>query len=308
MIFTITPNPALDYFIHADELVVGGINCTNREELRAGGKGINVSTTLLTLGIESCAIALVAGETGKIIEQEVKALGVKTNFIYLDSGHTRINVKITAAESTAFNGRGPVIDERIIPKIMDGLGPLGEDDLVVLAGSLPCTAPRSLYADLMHNLGRSRASVIIDTAGNLLGDLLPFRPLMIKPNADELGAYFATRMRGSEDIIRHAKLLQSAGARNVLVSRGSEGSVFVGEGGQVFMGNSPGGAVVNTVGCGDSMVAGFIAGYLDNRDVLEGYRLSIAASAAKAVCTAALTAEFVREMERKVIITEVDRC
>lgn len=308
MIYTITLNPALDYFIHADKLVVGGINCNKGEELRAGGKGINVSAMLHTLGTESTAIALVAGETGKIIEQAVKALGVKTDFIHLDSGHTRINVKITATESTAFNGRGPVIDERIIPTIMERLDPLGSDDLVVIAGSLPSTAPTSLYVDLLHSIKRSKPSVIIDTAGNLLADLLPFRPLLIKPNSDELGAYFGTHMQGTEDIIHHAGVLQREGARNVLVSRGSEGSILMAEDGRVFKGNSPGGTVVNTVGCGDSMVAGFIAGYLRHCDVAEGYRLSIAASSAKAVCTTAVTAEFVKEMEKKVTITEVNRC
>jgi len=306
MIYTITLNPALDYIVHVDELVVGGINCNHSEEMIAGGKGINVSVMLHTLGVENIAIALVAGETGRFIERMVEAQGVETDFIYLDSGYTRINVKITAKESTAINGIGPVIDERIIPAIMNKLGNLSPDDLVVLAGSIPKTAPQSLYIDLVRNLKDLGAEIIIDTVGRLLKDLLPFKPLLIKPNTDELGEYFGKPINEPEDIIRHAKLLQLAGARNVLISRGSEGSILISEDQRIFIGNSPGGTVVNTVGCGDSMVAGFTAGYIQHKDVVEAYILSIAASSSKAVCTTEVTAQSVQEMAKQVTFTRVD--
>jgi len=306
MIYTITLNPALDYIVHVDDLVVGGINCNHSEEMRAGGKGINVSDMLHTLGVGNVAIALVAGETGRFIERVVKDRGVDTDFIYLDSGYTRINVKVTAKESTAFNGIGPVFDERVIPAIMDKLGKLTSGDLVVLAGSIPKTAPQSLYVDLVRTLKEQGAETIIDTVGRLLQDLLQFKPLLIKPNTDELGEYFGKRIGGTEDIIRHAKLLQSAGARNVLVSQGSEGSILVSEDQRVFIGNCPGGTVVNTVGCGDSMVAGFTAGYIRHKDIVEAYTLAIAASSSKAVCTTGVTARFVQEMAKQVAFTRAD--
>jgi 1-phosphofructokinase len=306
MIYTITLNPALDYIVHVEDLVVGGINCIQTEELKAGGKGINVSMMLHTLGVENSAIALAAGETGAFLERVVKACGVNTDFIHLDSGYTRINVKITAKESTAINGIGPIIDESVICEIKNKLGTLTSNDLVVLAGSLPATAQQSLYIDIIRSLQAFDTDIIIDTVGRLLKDLLPFRPLLVKPNTDELGEYFGKSIGGTEDIIRHAKLLQSAGARNVLISRGNEGSILISEDQKVFIGNCPGGAVVNTVGCGDSMVAGFIAGYARNKDVLEAYTLSIAASSSKAVCTTKVTPQFVQEMEKQVMITRVD--
>jgi 1-phosphofructokinase len=305
MIFTITLNPALDYIVHLDDLVVGGIISNRSEELKAGGKGINVSMMLHTLGVENIAIAVIAGETGRFIERELKARGVGTDFIHLDSGYTRINVKITAKESTAINGIGPVIDEGIIPLIMDKLGPLTSEDMVVLAGSIPKTAPQSLYFNLVRRLKELNTEVIIDTVGRLLKELLPFKPFLIKPNLDELGEYFGEPIHDTDDIIRHAKLLQSAGARNVLISRGSEGSILVSEDQRIFIGNCPGGTVVNTVGCGDSMVAGFIAGYIKHKDVLEAYRLSIAASSSKAVCPTEVTARFVQEMAKQVTLTSV---
>lgn len=306
MIFTITLNPALDYIVHVDDLVIGGILCNRSEELKAGGKGINVSTMLHTLGVDNIAIALVAGETGRFIERVLQARGVATDFIHLDSGYTRINVKITAKESTSINGIGPVIDASIIPAIMNKLGTLAPEDLVVLAGSIPNTAPQSLYIDLVRRLKELNTEIIVDTVGRLLKELLPFKPLLIKPNLDELGEYFSKPILDTDDIIRHAKLLQSAGARNVLISRGSEGSILISEDQRIFIGNCPGGTVVNTVGCGDSMVAGFIAGYIQHKDVLEAYELSIAAGSSKAVCTTEVTARFVQEMAKQVTLTRVD--
>lgn len=306
MIYTITLNPALDYIVHVDDLVVGGINCNDAEDLRAGGKGINVSAMLQILGVENIAIALAAGETGDFLERVVNDSGVKTDFIRLDSGYTRINVKITAKESTAINGIGPIIDGNIIADIMHKLGNLTSKDLVVLAGSIPAKAPQSLYIDLVRSLKVFDTEIIIDTGGRLLKDLLPFKPLLVKPNIDELGDYFGRTIRGTKDIIRHARLLQSDGARNVLISRGSDGSICVSEDQQVLVGNCPGGTVVNTVGCGDSMVAGFIAGYTRTRDVLEAYKLSIATSSSKAVCTTEVTLQSVQEMEKQVTVTRFD--
>ncbi|WP_422479133.1 1-phosphofructokinase [Pleomorphochaeta sp. DL1XJH-081] len=306
MIYTITLNPALDYIVHVDDLLIGKINCNESEDLRAGGKGINVSTMLHTLGIKNIAIATVAGETGKFIERMVEDRGVETRFIYLNEGYTRINVKITAKESTAFNGIGPSIDTTIISEIMDRIGTLSPSDYVVIAGSLPKTAPRTLYSELVSTLEEHGVEIIIDTAGRLLKDLLVYNPLLIKPNTEELSEYFGKVVNDTEDIIRCAKLLQTAGARNVLVSQGSDGSILLDENKRVFIGNSPGGPVVNTVGCGDSMVAGFIAGYLQHKDSLEAYKFAIAASTAKAVCATEISSQFVQEMANHVLITGFD--
>lgn len=306
MIYTITANPAIDYYLHLEHLRIGQVNFSNGEHLVAGGKGINVSSMLDILGVDNVAIALVAGQTGRILESMAKERGLNTAFIHLESGSTRINVKITSKESTSINGTGPCLDKSVIPAILNKLETVSQEDIVVISGSLPKSAPRALYVELVQALGKLKAQVVIDTGGSLLRTLLSFRPLLIKPNIDELEEYFARPVTESADIVQCARHLQHSGARNVLISRGSEGSVFLAEDGQAFIGNCPGGPIVNTVGCGDSMVAGFLAGYVRTSDARDAYRLSIAAGCAKAVCVGEVTLEAVQRMCTQVELVSVE--
>ncbi|MBP1573487.1 MAG: 1-phosphofructokinase [Oscillospiraceae bacterium] len=281
MIYTVTFNPSIDYAIITDGFTLGGINRTMSETILAGGKGINVSTVLHNLGCESVALGFTAGFTGGEIERLLDRDGVKSDFISLKNGMSRINVKLKDKEETEINGSGPEIDSQSLNALMTKLSLLREGDYLVLAGSIPSTLPDTVYLDIMQMLSGKGVNIIVDASKNLLLNVLPQKPFLIKPNNIELSEMFGvTTLYDKDEIISYAKKLQDMGARNVLVSMAGDGAVFVSENGLELKSEAPAGVVINSVGAGDSMVAGFIAGYIENGDFEKAFRLGIASGSA----------------------------
>lgn len=260
MIYTVTFNPAIDYVVHCDELSLGSVNRTSSEAMFFGGKGINVSLVLGQLGVSSCALGFTAGFTGEAIENGIASLGIKSEFIRVREGFSRINVKLKSGVETEINGQGPVISEDELQRLFDRLSYLSDGDTLVLAGSVPKSLPDDVYEQILARLSGSDIRTIVDASGELLRKVLKYRPYLIKPNDIELAALFDTELRSDDDIIYYCKKLQELGARNVLVSMAEKGSLLLTESGEVYREGVCRGEVRNSVGAGDSMVAGFIAG------------------------------------------------
>lgn len=266
MIYTLTFNPAIDYFVRTDNFTAGTVNRACGEQFFFGGKGINVSFMLKTLGISSTALGFIAGFTGKAIEEGVEKNGVKTDFIRLEHGFSRINVKINDGTETELNGGGPEIDEKALGSLFEQLERLGEGDYLVLAGSVPKSLPPDIYSRIMKRLDGRGVRFVVDAYGELLLSVLPYKPFLIKPNHIELAELFGKAELSEDEIINFAEKLRKDGAKNVLVSRAKDGAVLVDERGAVHKISAAKGTVVNSVGAGDSMVAGFLAGYLKTKD------------------------------------------
>ena len=282
MIYTITFNPALDYIVSVKDYAMGKTNRTDEEEIMAGGKGVNVSIVLHNLGIENTALGFVAGFTGEEISRRLKALGCSTDFIELPKGFSRINMKIKNYEGTEINGIGPVIDPESLEKMLQKMEHLSAGDILVLAGSIPASVPDSIYLTIMERLEGKGVEVVVDATRELLLNVLPKQPFLIKPNNHELGEIFNVELKTRAEVIPYAKKLQEKGARNVLVSMAGQGAVLVTEDEQVFEAKAPKGTLVNGVGAGDSMVAGFLAGYAETQDYKEAFRMGISAGSASA--------------------------
>lgn len=280
MIYTITLNPALDYIIGVPDYTDGAVNRTASEKLLAGGKGINVSAVLHNLGVESTALGFLAGFTGQMLEKMLDEIGVEHDFVYLDSGFTRINVKIKT--ETEINGRGPEITSEKINEILKITDKIKKGDILVLAGSVPKSVPDNIYCEIMERVCVRGADVIVDAEGTLLTDTLKFRPFLIKPNNHELGAMFGRQLTTADEITECAKKLQETGARNVLVSMGGDGAVMLCEDGNILKSDAPKGRVINSTGAGDSMVAGFIAGFIRKKDYRTAFYYGLAAGSASA--------------------------
>ncbi|MCQ4023388.1 MULTISPECIES: 1-phosphofructokinase [unclassified Ruminococcus] len=279
MIYTVTFNPAIDYVLRLDKLEIGEINRSTSEQIVNGGKGINVSTVLKNLGVDNTALGFCAGFTGEAIESGIKADGVKTDFIHLKNGFSRINVKIRAQEDTDINGQGPEIEDEDIEKLYEKLDTLSQGDVLVLAGSIPNTLPKDIYEKILKRLEDKRVKSVVDATGKLLVNVLKYRPFLIKPNNDELGEIFGVKIETDEEIIEYAHKLREMGAENVLVSRGGKGAILVTADGCYKRGIAKG-KVVNTVGAGDSMVAGFICGFLKTGDYEYALKMGTAAGGA----------------------------
>ncbi len=262
MIYTITLNPALDYFVAVNDFALGKTNRTSTEHMLPGGKGINVSTVLRNLGLESTALGFVAGFTGEEIEKRVRELGVKTDFVVLSEGMSRINWKLLNCEGTEINGKGPLITEEALVLLLDKLGKLEAGDVLVLSGSIPAGLPEDIYKQILQRLLNQEVMVVVDAAEKLLLNTLPYHPFLIKPNRDELGEMFGVKIKDRDHALVYAQKLRQMGARNVLVSLAGEGAVLVDETGREYESPAPKGTLVNGVGAGDSMVAGFLAGFL----------------------------------------------
>ncbi len=260
MVYTVTFNPAIDYVVRTDELIIGRTNRSRSEQMLIGGKGINVSIVLTELGIRSVALGFVAGFTGKAIEDGAAEKGVETDFVHLESGCSRINVKIKSAEETELNGQGPMIPEKAIDELYAKLDKLADDDVLVLAGSIPDTLPNDIYEKILARLSGKRIKFIVDATKDLLLNVLKYKPFLIKPNNHELGEMFGSELTTEAEIIEHAQKLRERGAVNVLVSMAGDGAILVDEHGKVHKCGVCKGTVKNSVGAGDSMVAGFIAG------------------------------------------------
>lgn len=282
MIYTVTFNPSLDYIVTVDVLKTGEVNRTSSELILPGGKGINVSIVLKHLGMDNTALGFISGFTGEEIRRRVKEQGVEEDFIELKNGWSRINMKIRSAEESEINGQGPVIDANAVGQLCEKLEHLSEGDVLVLAGSIPNTMPDTIYRDILESLEGRGIQIVVDATKDLLVNVLKYRPFLIKPNHHELAEIFQTTFQNREEIIRHAKKLQEMGARNVLISMAGDGAVLVSETGEVYESEAPKGVVVNSVGAGDSMVAGFLAGYLQTGNYKEAFKMGIASGSASA--------------------------
>ena len=262
MIYTVTFNPAIDYVVRLDrELKVGDVNRARGEDCVLGGKGINVSGVLAELGCESVALGFVAGETGAWLERGLAAQGLKTDFVHLEHGMTRINVKIKAEKETELNGAGPDIPEAAMQALETKLDRLQKDDILILAGSIPASLAQTTYERLLARLEGRGVRAVVDATRDLLVNVLRYRPFLIKPNNHELSEIVGIKLTNDNEVVTAAKMLQEKGARNVLVSMAGDGALLLDEQGGVHRIGCPKGTVVNSVGAGDSMVAGFVAGY-----------------------------------------------
>lgn len=282
MIYTVTFNPALDYVVHLDRLIAGEVNRSFREEVYFGGKGINVSTILHTLGVETIALGFVAGFTGSAIEEGVRRQGIRSDFIRLDEELSRINVKIKAGQETEINGHGPMIGADAVEQLFARIDRLSEGDSLVLAGSIPGSLPSDIYEQILRRLAGRGISAAVDATGALLLNVLPYHPFLIKPNRQELGELFSGEATDNAAVAEQARELQRRGARNVLVSMAGEGSLLLTEAGDIHRMEVPPGEVKNSVGAGDSMVAGFLAGYAWTGDYLAALKWGTAAGSATA--------------------------
>lgn len=280
MVYTVTFNPAVDLVMRTDGLKGGEVNRARSEELMFGGKGINVSLVLRELGVESVALGFVAGFTGEAIEQGVRSAGVKTDFIRLESGFSRINVKIKADSETELNGTGPDIPDSALEELLTRLDGLCEGDTLVLAGSVPPSMPADIYERILARLSGRGIRAAVDAQGELLRDVLKYRPYLIKPNDRELGELFGVEIENAAQAREYAAKLQAQGARNVLVSMAEKGAVLLDENGGEHFCAACRGQVRNSVGAGDSMLAGFLAGAQRGFD--EALRLGTAAGGATA--------------------------
>ncbi len=283
MIYTVTFNPSLDYIIHTDNIRLGETNRCTSERLVAGGKGLNISEVLASLEIPSIALGFVSGFTGDEIIRLTEDKGCRSDFIRLKSGFSRINVKLKSTEETEINGIGPDISSDELALLMEKLDMLTENDIVALAGSIPPSLPDTIYRDIIIRLSAKNIPVIVDASKDLLLNVLECRPFLVKPNHYEICEMLKVPFTAQKtEIILYAKRLQSMGARNVLVSMAGEGAVMISESNEIFSCSAPKGTVKNSVGAGDSMVAGFIAGWLESKNYHHAFKLGIAAGSASA--------------------------
>ena len=290
MIYTVTFNPAIDYIVSLGAtLETGGINRSCREVYELGGKGINVSRVLHSLGVETTALGFVAGFTGQALESGLQDMGITTDFICLPQGMTRINVKLKAGEETDINGLGPDITPGDMARLYDRLDKLTKDDFLVLSGSIPGCLSADTYEKILARLECKNIPTVVDATGELLLKALPYRPFLIKPNHHELGELFGCRPESDAQILSCARKLQQLGGRNILVSMAGNGALLLDETGNVHRIGCPKGQVVNSVGAGDSMVAGFLAGWLQTGDY--GYALKLGTAAGSATAFSLALAE-----------------
>ena len=286
MIYTVTLNPALDYVMQVKNLQFDDINRSHFEDLHYGGKGINVSVILTRLGIPNKALGFIAGFTGERLNELLISEGINCSFLRLENGATRINVKIKSDTELDINARGPEIHESDVERLIDSMRNIKEGDYLVLAGSIPENLPSNIYERILCSLDGKGIKVIVDATGDLLKNVLKYKPFLIKPNHHELGDLFGVKVQNDEDIVKYANKLREMGAGNVLVSRGAKGATLVDENGEVTSIGIVEGKIVNTVGSGDSMVAGFLAGFIETGDYKYALRLGAAAGNATAFCEA----------------------
>lgn len=299
MIYTVTFNPSLDYIVSMDSFEMGRTNRTTGEQMFPGGKGINVSIVLSNLGIKNTALGFTAGFTGEQIEREVRKMGLLTDFISLNKGLSRINVKLKDYDGTEINGMGPDIEPVYVNALYEKLDRLAADDILVLAGSIPNSLPDSIYSDILARLQKKGVLFVVDATKDLLLNVLQYRPFLIKPNNHELGEIFQVTLNTREEVVPYAKKLQEKGARNVLVSMAGQGAVLVDALGGVHMLAAPKGKLINAVGAGDSMVAGFLAGWTEKKDYAYAFRMGISAGSASAFSELLATRQEIEQVFEK---------
>lgn len=295
MVYTVTLNPALDYVMKLKALRTDDINRTDGEEIYYGGKGINVSVILTQLGIPNTALGFLGGFTGKKLEEMLKNDNVSCDFNYLKNGDTRINVKIKADKEIDLNACGPEITKEDMQSFLKKLDSIKSGDYLILAGSIPNTLPDDIYEQILERVGDRNINCVVDATGDLLKNVLKYKPFLIKPNHHELGDLFSVQIKSDDDIVKYSKKLQEMGAKNVLVSMAKDGAMLTDENGCVHKIGNAKGKLINSVGCGDSMVAGFTAGYIKTADYSYALRLGSACGNATAFSEKLATRE---EIER----------
>lgn len=295
MVYTVTFNPAIDYIVHTSEMKLGATNRSDKEEMYFGGKGINVSIVLRELGISSKALGFTAGFTGEAIEKGLADMGIDTDFVRLQKGNSRINVKIKSSEETELNGQGPDIDDKAISALFEKLDNISDGDTLILAGSIPSSLPSDIYQRILERLSSKKIKVVVDATKNLLLNVLKYKPFLVKPNNHELGEMFGVTLKTDEDIEKYARKLQDMGALNVLVSMAGDGAMLIDEYGKMHRCGVCKGKVKNSVGAGDSMVAGFTAGSLQG-DYEYALKLGTAAGGATAFSDGLATKEKIAEL------------
>ena len=304
MIYTVTFNPSLDYIVSVEDFKLGLTNRTSSELILPGGKGINVSTVLGNLGIENTALGFLAGFTGKEIVRRLEEMGVVSDFIEIKEGVSRINLKLKSIDGTEINGSGPVISPEDVEKLMEKLEKLGEGDVLFLAGSIPTSMPDDMYQKIMAKLDGKGVMIVVDATRDLLMNVLAYHPFLIKPNNHELGEIFDVELLTRESVVPYAKKLQEKGARNVLVSMAGEGAVLVAEDGSVYDAPAPKGELKNGVGAGDSMVAGFMAGWMEKQEYRHAFHMGVASGSASAFSENLATKEEIAGVYQQVVKEE----
>ena len=282
MIYTVTFNPSLDYIVSCDDFILGQTNRTTKEIIYPGGKGINVSIVLRNLGLDTTALGFLAGFTGGEIKRLILKEGIQNEMIEVNNGFSRINIKLRSSQESELNGMGPSIDEQSIKKLYQKLDNLTSDDILVLAGSIPSSMPSNIYSDIMDYLKDKNMKIVVDATKDLLLNVIPYKPFLIKPNNHELGELFNVELNTREEVVPYARKLLELGARNVLVSLAGEGAVLVDENGEVYSSEAPKGKVINSVGAGDSMVAGFLYGYKTFNNYNEAFKYGVCTGSASA--------------------------
>ena len=282
MVYTVTFNPSLDYIVEVERFELGKVNRTKSEVMFPGGKGINVSMVLSNLGIESTALGFIAGFTGDEIAKCLDEKGINSDFIKIEKGLSRINAKIRSVEETELNGQGPQINEDDIDKLYRKLDLVQKGDYLVLAGSVPASMPSTIYSNIMEYLTNKGINIVVDATKDLLKNVLKYHPFLIKPNNYELAEIFSVEIRSNDDVVKYAKELQKMGATNVLVSMAGDGAILVTADGQVIQSAPPSGNVVNSVGAGDSMVAGFLYGHITTGDYQKAFDYGLCTGSASA--------------------------
>ena len=300
MIYTVTLNPSIDYVVKLDKLVSGMTNRTTSEEYYFGGKGINVSCVLAELDLNSTAYGFIAGFTGEAIKNGIRNDKIITDFIRLDSGISRINIKIKAEQETEINTQGPHISEQELEKLLQKIDRIEDGDTLVLAGSIPNSMPNDVYERIMERISHKEVRIVVDTTRKLLLNSLKYKPFLIKPNRQELSEIFETEVKTENDIEKYAKELQKMGAKNVLVSLGDNGAMLIDETGQKYKAGVLKGKVINTVGSGDSMVAGFIAGYEKEHSYAYALKLGSVCGNATAFLSGLATKTKINELLEKI--------
>ena len=296
MIYTVTFNPSLDYIVSVPNFELGKTNRTVYEQMLAGGKGINVTTVLRNLGIDSTALGFVAGFTGDELIRRMNEMGLRNDFIRIGNGFSRINLKLKDVDGTEINGMGPVIDQAGQDALMDKLKTLKGGDTLVLAGSIPESMPGTIYSNILEALQGRGIRFVVDATKDLLLNVLQYRPFLIKPNHHEIGEIFGVKLETRESVVPYAKKLQEMGAVNVLVSMSGMGAVLLDENGQVHALPAPKGELVNAVGAGDSMVAGFLTGWEEKHEYEHAFRMGVATGSASAFSDLLATREEVMDV------------
>lgn len=302
MIYTITFNPSIDYIVNVHHFELGKVNRTEQEYILPGGKGINVSIVLQNLSVKSLALGFIAGFTGYEIQKRIENdYCIQTQFIDVENGYSRINFKMKSDEESEVNGNGPIIEEKHLQLLRQQLNELTEDDILVLSGSIPKCVPNDIYSQLMNELKEKGIKFVVDATGDLLLKVLNDHPFLIKPNHHELEEMFHVKLFGQNDIIKYAKKLQEMGAQNVLISMAGEGALFICEDGNVYQSSAPKGHVQNSVGAGDSMVAGFIAGYIKTHNYKKAFEMGVATGSASA-----FSKELATQVEVEELLKQID--